>query len=212
MSLAKFMIAAAAALCCTLPLGAQTALHPSSATTAAQPLLRALVSLTPPGAAKIRVSTTAWRDGGDIPFEYTQYRDNVFPGLNWTKGPRKTQSYAIIMQDVDSVRDGVRRHVLHWTMINIPAMVTSLPAAMQPDANPAGSAYGPNYKGQAQPYLGPRTPPGPKHHYRIQIFALDTMLTLSAEASYAELIERMKGHVLASGEVVGLGQADPAAQ
>jgi len=97
--------------------------------------------------------------------------------------------------------------ILHWTMMNIPATTTKLDAAMA--APPAGAQYGPNIRGANQPYMGPRTPPGPKHRYHFQIFALDT--TISSAMTYAELTAAMKDHVLASGELIGLGQAAPPA-
>ena len=96
---------------------------------------------------------------------------------------------------------------LHWTMFNIPMSVTKLDAGMK--APPAGASNGPNMRGSKQAYLGPHTPPGPKHHYHIQLFALDTALGPDAGGSYAALTEAMKGHVLAEGELVGLAQADP---
>ena len=98
----------------------------------------------------------------------------------------------------------------HWTMFNIPASVTSLPAGMAPDAKPTGSAYGPNYLGAAKPYTGPRTPPAVKDNYHFEVFALDVTVPETAASSYAALTEAMTGHVLASGEVVGVGFAPPA--
>jgi Raf kinase inhibitor-like YbhB/YbcL family protein len=170
--------------------------------------LAAIVTL--PAKDKLTVTTPGWKNGEDIPFKFTQYQGNAFPGLEWTKGPAETKSYAIIMQDTDFVARGFP--ILHWSMVNLPPTVTKLEAGMAPDAKPAGAIYGPNYQGAAKPYLGPRTPPGPKHRYRIQVFALDSMLPADfAPKNYAELIEPLKGHVLASGEVVGLGQADPSA-
>jgi para-nitrobenzyl esterase len=74
---------------------------------------------------------------------------------------------------------------------------------------PAGASYGPNIRDVNQAYLGPRTPPGPKHHYHVQLFALDTALAPEAGGSYAALTEAMRGHVLAEGELVGRAQADP---
>ena len=162
-----------------------------------------------PATAKLAVTTGGWKDGGDIPFEHTQYRTNTFPGLTWSKGPAATKSYAIVMQDTDLVIRG--GPVLHWTMFNIPASVTRLPPGMAPEAKQEGSAYGQNYRGGNQPYLGPRTPPGPKHHYHMQVFALDTTLPAEASTSFQTMMDSMKDHVLASGVVVGLGQADPAA-
>jgi phosphatidylethanolamine-binding protein (PEBP) family uncharacterized protein len=54
--------------------------------------------------------------------------------------------------------------------------------------------------------MGPKTPPGPKHRYHFQVFALDTELPADAGATYAALTTAMKDHVLASGEVIGLGR------
>ena len=167
-----------------------------------------IITATNPGAGKLTVTTPGWDNGADIPFQYTQYDSNTFPGLQWSAGPAATQSYAIIMQDSGFVMRG--SPVLHWSMVNIPTTVTELPAGMKPEEKPATAIYGPNYRGAAQPYFGPRTPPGPKHRYHMQVLALDTVLPADfAPKSYDELIAPLKGHVLASGTVIGLGQAKP---
>src|SRR3954469_21068346 len=106
--------------------------------------------------AKLAVTTPAFAPGGDIPFENTQYKGNVFPGLSWTAGPTGTKSYVVIMQDADYMVRGAP--ILHWTMLNIPASVTKLaPGMTEP---PAGAQYGPNIRGANHAYLGPRTPAG----------------------------------------------------
>jgi para-nitrobenzyl esterase len=169
-----------------------------------------LAIVTLPVEDKLTVTTPAWQDGADIDFKYTQYEGNTFPGLEWSKGPPGTQSYAIVMQDTAFVIRGAP--ILHWSIVNIPADVTQLPEGMKPEEKPAAAIYGPNYQGTGKPYLGPRTPPGPKHRYHIQVFALDTVLPSDfAPQNYEELIAPLKGHVLASGEVTGLGQAHPSA-
>src|ERR1700677_659964 len=78
------------------------------------------------GTARLTVESPAFQNGGDIPFENTQYRGNVFPGLSWSHGPSRTRSYVIIMQDSDGLSDGMP--ILHWTMFNIPKIVTKLDA------------------------------------------------------------------------------------
>jgi aldose sugar dehydrogenase len=172
--------------------------------------LLAMVTMPAKDGAKLTVSTPGWKNMEDIPFRYTQYQGNNFPGLEWSKGPAATKSYAIIMQDTDLVMRG--SPILHWSVVNIPATVTKLEAGMAPDGKPASAIYGPNYQGAGKPYLGPRTPPGPKHRYHMQVLALDTMLPADfAPKNYDELIAPIKGHVVASGEVIGLGQVDPAA-
>jgi para-nitrobenzyl esterase len=157
------------------------------------------------GGAKLTVSTPAFRPGADIPFANTQYQGNVFPGLTWSAGPAGTRSYAIVMQDTDAVRNG--EPILHWTMYNIPASVRTLAPGMT--APPPGASNGPNIRGPNMAYMGPRTPPGPKHRYHLQVYALDTTLTADPAMTFDALKAALKGHVRASGEVVGLGQADP---
>lgn len=192
--------ALALAAICTAPLLVQ-----SSFAQTVRPI--ALQEFAAKSSARLTVTTPAFPDGGDIPFENTQYRGNTFPGLTWSKGPSATKSYAVIMQDPDAQRNG--QPILHWTIYNLPATVTKLDAGMAPSGNPPGSSYGPNVRGDAQPYMGPRTPPGPKHHYHLQVFALDTTLTADPAMNYDGLTGAMRDHILASGEVVGLAQADP---
>jgi Raf kinase inhibitor-like YbhB/YbcL family protein len=164
----------------------------------------AIVNLPARSSTALTVQSPAFRTGEDIPFENTQYRGNVFPGLTWTPGPKGTKSYVIIMQDADALRNGAP--ILHWTMYNIPPTVTMLNAGLS--TAPEGASFGPNIRGADQAYLGPRTPPGPKHRYHIQVFALDNLIKSTAK-SYTDLTGAMSGHVLASGQIVGLGSVPP---
>ncbi|GAB1265179.1 YbhB/YbcL family Raf kinase inhibitor-like protein [Aurantivibrio infirmus] len=167
-----------------------------------------IVTATHPASEKLTVTTPGWEDGADIAFKYTQYETNTFPGLEWSAGPATTKSYAIIMQDSAFVVRG--SPILHWSIVNIPASITKLAAGMKAEEKPEGSIYGPNYRGAAQPYLGPRTPPGPKHRYHMQVLALDIVLPADfAPKNYDELVAPLKGHVVASGNVIGLGQVKP---
>ena len=194
----RTLLAAAVFVLAASPLLAQTA----------QPHPNALVAFPAEGGAKLTVSTPAFPNGGDIPYENTQYRGNTFPGLSWSAGPAGTKAYTVIMQDTGgTMKDGYP--ILHWTLWNVPANVTKLDAGMTPTGNPPGSVYGPNARGANQPYMGPRTPAGPKHPYHLQVFALDTDIPVDASATYVSLTSAMKDHILASGEVVGMGSVDP---
>jgi para-nitrobenzyl esterase len=157
------------------------------------------------GDNKLTVTSPAFQDEGDIPFENTMYRGNVFPGLKWTHGPYGTRSFVVIMQDADvHFRGGP---LLHWSMYAIPGGVSRLDAGMT--APPSGASFGPNVRGPNHAYMGPHTPPGPKHHYHFAVLALDRDIPVDPALSYDALAADVAGHVLASGEVVGLGQADP---
>jgi len=69
--------------------------------------------------------------------------------------------------------------------------------------DPDGLRQGPTTSGEVG-FRGPRPPAGePPHHYHVQIFALDRMLDLPAGAKRDEVLAAAKGHVLASGQLVG---------
>src|SRR5271170_3893534 len=143
----------AAALTATLATLWLTAAHaqaPPAAQEAAVDHL-ALTLIAAKGGAKLKVTSPAFKDGGDIPFENTQYRGNVFPGLKWSKGPKGTQSYVVIMQDADAVVKGDA--ILHWTLYDVAATLTQLDAGMTDP--PTGSTYGPNIRGPMHAYMGP---------------------------------------------------------
>ena len=173
---------------------------PAEASAGPQPTLASL-----PARGRLTVTSPAFMTGGDMPFENTQYRGNIFPGLAWSAGPLATKSYAVVMQDTDRPIPG-NKPLLHWSMFTVPPGVRSLAPGMT--TPPAGAANGPNFKGADQAYLGPHTPPGPKHHYHFQVFALDTALA-DPGADFDAMVAAMTGHVLASGEVVALAQVDP---
>ena len=192
-----------AALLVTLAVApAASAQGPAAIVAGPQPILSSL-----PAEARLTVTSPAFKTGGDMPFENTQYRGNIFPGLAWSAGPAGTKSYAVVMQDTDRPIAG-NKPLLHWSMFTVPPSVRKLEAGMT--TPPAGAADGPNFKGANQAYLGPHTPPGPKHHYHFQVFALDTVLA-DPGASFDAMAAAMTGHVLASGEVVALAQVDPTA-
>jgi Raf kinase inhibitor-like YbhB/YbcL family protein len=165
----------------------------------------AINTLTAKADGKLVVTSPAFRNESDIPFENTSYRGSVFPGMGWTRGPYGTRTFAIVMQDDDALYKGAP--ILHWTMYDIPGNVRSLAVGMP--TMPPGSSYGPNIAGPHHVYMGPHTPPGPRHHYHFQVFALDVSIAPAPIASYADLIGAMTGHVLASGQLVGLGRVDP---
>ena len=108
-----------------------------------------------------------------------------------------------MMEDPDVSQDPP---FVHWLLYDVPASVTSLGEAVPTGPappTPEGAHQGPNEYGSLG-YYGPRPPKAdPPHEYHFQVFALDTTLGLPFGASRAELLDAMRGHVLAAGEVVG---------
>ena len=153
--------------------------------------------------ARLRVSSPAFADRQPVPDAYAAEGQNVSPPLAWSAGPEETESYVVMMEDPDVGEDPP---FVHWLLYDVPASVTQLGEAVPGGPTvPAveGALQGPNEYGSLG-YFGPRPPEAdPPHAYHVQVFALDVMLDLPFGATRAELLDAMRGHVLAAGETVG---------
>jgi len=163
----------------------------------------------PPAAAPavpgLTLMSPAFEDGSIIPPKFTQAVDAwVSPQLKWTNVPPNTVSFVLLAHDPDAALDKKTADVLHWLAFNIPGTATGLPEAVPTNATmPDGTVQAKNRRGLVG-YLGPGAPAvGPYHHYTFELFALDTKLTLGADASRADVLAAMDGHILGKGVLVG---------
>jgi len=91
---------------------------------------------------------------------------------------------------------------VHWSLFNIPADVTTLAAGVPSDpVLKNGARHGKN-DFRKLGYGGP-CPPGGTHRYFFKIYALDTLLTLESGSTKAQLVDAMRGHILADGQLMG---------
>jgi hypothetical protein len=165
-------------------------------------MLAALLLLTAPAYAQapaatpMTLSSTSFADGGIIPDRYSMLAAApVSPAFAWANAPAATVSFVIILHDVDSLpRKGFPDN-LHWLIFNIPATATSLAEGMAADPQlPDGSIQGLNGSRKVG-YL----PLGARivyHHYVAELFALDTRLALGPDATRADVLAAMDGHVI----------------
>jgi Raf kinase inhibitor-like YbhB/YbcL family protein len=61
-------------------------------------------------------------------------------------------------------------------------------------------------------YRGPAPPPGKPHHYHFKVYAIDAVLDLKPGLTKVELLEAIKGHVVAEGELVAVYERKPQPQ
>ena len=134
-----------------------------------------------------------------IPAPFTCSGANHSPALSWSGAPGTTGSFALILEDPDAPRGTF----IHWVAYNLPSSMTGLRESAPKSATLAdGGMQGVNGLGQIG-YYGPCPPPGKVHHYHFRLFALDSTLSLAPGADASALESAMKGHVIASGELVG---------
>jgi Raf kinase inhibitor-like YbhB/YbcL family protein len=158
----------------------------------------------------LKVHSANFTNNGSIPLEQTAYDKNISPALNWSGAPENTKTFALIVEDPDSVSP---KPFVHWLVANIPASRSTLPANL-PAGNvlkAIGGAQQGAGSGEKVGYFGPRPPAGSGlHHYHFQIFALDEKLDLPPGFDRQALLNAMKNHILAKGQVIGTFQRESA--
>jgi Raf kinase inhibitor-like YbhB/YbcL family protein len=144
------------------------------------------------------VESKAFEDGGIVPLKYSFYGANTLPDFKLSTLPADTQSIAVILHDLDVAPAYNSDDNLHWLAWNIPATVPV--TQIEEGKLPEGSVNGRN----GRPYMGMGAPNGPRyHHYVFEFYALNAKLDLPATGGRPELLEAMKGKVLAKAAYVG---------
>ena len=158
----------------------------------------------PPGPG-LTLTTTAFADGGEIPARFTQSDPKpVSPRLQWTNVPANTITFALIMHDPDVAVQRKTDDVLHWLVFNIPGSARELAEGIPPEPKLSDGMIQGKNQGNVVGYRGPGAPAaGPHHHYTWELFALDTKLDLSPEATRPDVLKAIDGHILGKGVLVG---------
>jgi len=141
----------------------------------------------------MEIKSDAFASGQSIPAKYTCTGKNSSPALTWSGSPAGTQSFALIVDDPDAPAGTW----VHWVLYNIPPNTNTL----QENADTSGMSAGKNSSGNMR-YDGP-CPPSGTHRYFFKLYALDSALSLSPGATKEQLLNAMKGHILAQGELMG---------
>lgn len=150
------------------------------------------------------ISSPDFEDGGVIPDKFTQAVQNApSPKLDWKQVPAGTQSFTLLMHDPEPSINKTTEDVTHWMLFNIPGTATGLPGGVPAGNLPDGTIQIKG-RGGANAYMGPGNPAiNPYHHYTFELFALDTKLSLDANATREQVMQAMNGHILGKAVLVG---------
>jgi Raf kinase inhibitor-like YbhB/YbcL family protein len=144
------------------------------------------------GEAKLTVTSSAFKQDGNIPPKFTCDGSDTSPPLQVTGVPSQTKSLVLIADDPDAP-GGL---FTHWIVWNISPQTSSIPEGRTPNGVQGANDFG------TSGYRGPCPPPG-RHRYAFKILALDRELDLRAGAKRNQVDAAMKGHVIAQGQLVG---------
>ena len=80
------------------------------------------------------LSSPSFDDGEPLPYESTcegqPFASGLSPKLHWSKAPKRTKSYALVLKDTSLV-DTLPNRAFHWVAWDIPSSVTSLPRGLE---------------------------------------------------------------------------------
>jgi len=144
----------------------------------------------------MKIESSAFQSGGEIPRKYGYKKDNVNPALIINDVPADAKSLALVMDDPDAMR-AVGKVWVHWVLWNID------PSTSQINENsvPSNSIQGKTDFGEIA-YGGP-APPDKEHTYLFKLYALDDKLSLDEGSTKSQLEEAMKNHVVAESKLEG---------
>lgn len=142
------------------------------------------------------LTSNDFKDGDVLPDAHVQAKGNTSPHLAWSGAPEGTKSFAITVYDPDAPTGS---GFWHWTVANIPADVSEIPAG---GPVPAGAVEGRTDYGE--PGFGGAAPPpghGP-HRYIFTVFAVDVdKLPVTPEDSGAKFGFNLHFHTLAKATI-----------
>lgn len=141
------------------------------------------------------LKSSAFHDEGSIPVNHTCDGMDVSPPLNWSQFPSNTKTFALILSDPDAPSGTF----YHWVVYNIPKSISQFIEAAE---LPKGAIAGNNSWGKMQ-YNGPCPPKGAMHHYIFAMYALDTSLSLSKDASADDVMKAMQDHIVGHAQLIG---------
>lgn len=159
----------------------------------------------------MKLLSTGIADGVQIAARYTcSDPQAVSPGLRWTDAPRGTESFALIVHDMEPRPRKGNDDILHWMVWDMPATASQLPEGVLSNSAdlPDGSRQTNGNPGQGgitgyRPPCPPQNVPVP-HHYAFEVFALDQRLNLASGATRADVMRAMDGHILAHASLVAV--------
>jgi Raf kinase inhibitor-like YbhB/YbcL family protein len=144
------------------------------------------------GGAKMKITSSAFQDGANIPSKFTCDGADISPPLQIADIPSQAKSLALIVDDPDAP-SGL---FTHWMVWNIPSQTGAVGEGSAPKGVQGTNDFG------KSGYGGP-CPPSGTHRYYFKIFALDQELDLPFGAKRGQVDGALKGHVIAQGELMG---------
>jgi Raf kinase inhibitor-like YbhB/YbcL family protein len=130
-----------------------------------------------------------------LPTSATKEGEGTAPMITWSDAPPSTRSFVLICEDPDAP---LPNPLVHWLVYGIPGTTTTIERSPTLVGREGRNSFQRDGWVAAQPPFGHGL-----HHYHFQVFALDVGIDLRSGAGRSAVVDAMRGHVVAWGEIVG---------
>jgi hypothetical protein len=149
----------------------------------------------------LKLTSSAFEDGGEIPRECGYKHGNEVPPLKIECAYTRIKRLALIMDDPDAM-GAVGKVWVHWVVWNIePGALKHFQYSASQTPEILLSTRGMTDFGEVG-YGGP-APPDKRHTYVFKLYALDSILDLPEGSTKSELEKAMEGHIIEQTTLTG---------
>lgn len=147
----------------------------------------------------LELTSGAFDEGEVIPVRHSCDGEDVSPPLSVGGVPPEAGSLALIVDDPDAPGGSW----VHWVLYGLPADIGDVPQNVPGDAELSGGGLqGENDFGDLG-WGGPCPPPGEKHRYVFELYALDGTPGLGSGATGEELLAEIEPMVVEEARLTG---------
>ena len=145
----------------------------------------------------LKLTSSAFEDGGEIPRECGYKNGNKVPPLTISGIPEGTKSLALVMDDPDAM-GAVGKVWVHWTVWDIDPTIAEIGENLRDVLREGITDFG------KVGYGGP-APPDKRHTYVFKLYALDCKVLpcIGGKATKPEVETAMEGYIIEQTQLTG---------
>lgn len=149
------------------------------------------------------LASLAFADGQRLPDRFTADGTGVSPPLHWRGVPAGATSLALIVEDADAPSPQPLVHAILWDIAAADGQLAEGDIRPDGDGDATHGDVGRNSY-LREGWLPPDPPTGHgSHDYVFQLFALNSTAALDINPGRSDLLDAIRGHVIAAGMLVG---------
>lgn len=146
----------------------------------------------------MKITSPAFTDNAPVPAKYTCKGKNISPPLRFADIPDTARSLVLTVEDTDAAP----KPWIHWFVFNIPPGTQMVGEGQVPAGGMEGYANGgdPGWEGPCPIYFKGI------HHYRFNLFALDTTLGTQENITKEDIEAILQEHTVGQAHFTGIAE------